>query len=100
MYLRRKVEERTLCHLSVLDFSGERRGLKKRRYESKGQNNKYTTLRDVVTMQIWTAVSPQKKNYNWLPVLREEVDIVVASLKKGESVGVYVILAELLHNIY
>ena len=39
-------------------------------------------MRVVETMLYWTAASPRKK------ILREEVEIAVASLKKGKSAGV------------
>ena len=39
--------------------------LKKKRFSAGGQNiaQTYTTMRVVVTMQFWAAVSRQKKNY-------------------------------------
>ena len=43
-------------------------------------------------MQNWTAVSPRRRS---TPFLREEIEIAVASLKKGKSAGVDNIPAEL-----
>ena len=75
-----------------------------------------TTMRVVVTTQYWTAVSPPPPNNAVLdcsqpppppppppeeehlqPILREEVEIAVASFKKGKSAGVDNIPAELVH---
>ena len=47
----------------------------------------------------WTAASPRKKICNLQPILREEVEIAVASLKKGKSAGVDNIPAELVAEI-
>ena len=46
-----------------------------------------------MTMLYWTAASPSEKHL--LPIIREEVEIAVASLKKGKSAGVDNIPAEL-----
>ena len=50
-------------------------------------------MRVVETMLYWTAASPRKKICK--PILREEVEIAVASLKKGKSARVDNIPAEL-----
>ena len=52
-----------------------------------------TTMRVVETTLYWTAASPPEEDLQ--PILREEVEIAVASLKKGESAGVDNIPAEL-----
>ena len=49
-------------------------------------------MRVVETTQYWTAVSPPEEDLQ--PILREEVKIAVASLKKGKSAGVDNIPAE------
>ena len=56
------------------------------RFSADGQAiaQNYTTMRVVVTMPFWTAVSSQKI-YN---KFREEIEITVASLKKRKSAGV------------
>ena len=50
-------------------------------------------MKVVETMQYWTAVSPPEEDLQ--PILREEVEIAVASMKKGKSAGVDNIQAEL-----
>ena len=50
-------------------------------------------MRVVETTQYWTAASPPDEDLH--PILREEVEIAVASLKKGKSAGVDNIPAEL-----
>ena len=42
-------------------------------------------MRVVVTTQYWTAVSPKEEDLQ--SILREEVEIAVASLKKEKSTG-------------
>ena len=66
--------------------------LKKKRFSADGQNiaQNCTTMRVVETTLYWTAASPDLQ-----PILREEVEIAVASLKKGKSAGVDNIPAEL-----
>ena len=56
--------------------------MKKKRFSADGQNiaQNCTTMRVVEATQYWTAASPRKKICN-----REEVEIAVASLKKGKS---------------
>ena len=49
-------------------------------------------MRVVETMLYWTAASPPEEDLR--PILREEVEIAVASLKKGKSAGVDNIPAE------
>ena len=46
-----------------------------------------------MTIQFWTAISPQKKIYNHL--FHEEVEIAVAALKKGKCAGIDNIPAKL-----
>ena len=60
-----------------------------KRFSSDGQNiaQNCTAMRVVVTTQYWTVVSPRTKSYH-------QVESVVASLKKGKSVGVDNIPAE------
>ena len=69
--------------------------LKNKKFSADEQNtaHNYTTMGVVVTMQFWTAVSPQKKieNQSFVRKLRS----AVASLKKGKSVGVDNIPTEL-----
>ena len=62
--------------------------LKKNRFSADGQNiaQNCTTMRVVETMLYWTAASPPKEDLQ--PILREEVEIAVASLKKGKSAEV------------
>ena len=64
------------------------------RFSADGQNiaQNCTIMRVVVTMLYWTAVSPQEADLQ--PILREKVEIAVASLKKGKSAGVNNIPAE------
>ena len=50
-------------------------------------------MRVVETTLYWTAFSPPKEDLQ--PILREEVEIAVASLKKVKSAGVDNIPAEL-----
>ena len=50
-------------------------------------------MRVVETMLYWTAANPPEEDLQ--PILREEVEIAVASLKKGKSAGVDNIPAEL-----
>ena len=50
-------------------------------------------MRVVETMLYWTAASPPEEDLQ--PILHEEVEIAVASLKKGKSAGVDNIPAEL-----
>ena len=62
--------------------------LKKKRFSADGQNiaQNCTTMRVVETTQNWTEASPRKKDLQ--PILREEVEIAVAALKRGKSAGV------------
>ena len=62
--------------------------LKKKRFSADGQNiaQNCTTMRVVETMLYWIAASPPEEDLQ--PILREEVEIAVASLKKGKSAGV------------
>ena len=57
--------------------------LKKKRFAADGQNiaQNCTTMRVVETTQYWTAASMEE---DLQPILREEVETAVASLKKGE----------------
>ena len=59
--------------------------LKKKRFSADGQNiaQNCTTMRVV---EYWTAASSPEEDLQ--PILREEVEIAVASLKKGKSAGV------------
>ena len=50
-------------------------------------------MRVVETTLYWTAAGPQEEDLQ--PILREEAEIAVASLKKGKSAGVDNIPAEL-----
>ena len=50
-------------------------------------------LRAVETTQYWTAVSPPDEDLQ--PIIREEAEIAVASLKKGKFAGVDNIPTEL-----
>ena len=61
----------------------------KKRFSVDGHNiaQNTTTMRVVETMQYWTAASPRKKICIQSSV-SEEVEIAVASLKKGKSAGV------------
>ena len=67
---------------------------KNMRFSADGQNiaQNCTIMRVVVTMLYWTAVSPQEEDLQ--PILREKVEIAVASLKKGKSARVNNIPAE------
>ena len=69
--------------------------LKKKRFSADGQNiaQNCTTMRVVETTLYWTAASPAEEDLQ--PIFREEVEIAVASLKKGKSAGVDNIPAEL-----
>ena len=60
----------------------------KKRVSADGQNiaQKCTTMRAVETTQYWTVASPPEEDLQ--PILREEVEIAVASLKNGKSAGV------------
>ena len=76
---------------TIQDKSGKCLILKKKRFSANVQNiaQNCTTMRVVETTLYWTAASPWKK------ILREEVEIAVASLKKGKPAGVDNIPAEL-----
>ena len=50
-------------------------------------------MRVMETTQYWTAASPPAEDLQ--PVLCEEAEIAVASLRKGKSAGIDNILAEL-----
>ena len=52
-------------------------------------------MRVVETTQYWTAVCPCPPEKDLQPILREEIEIAVASLKKGKSAGSDNIPAEL-----
>ena len=52
----------------------------------------YTTMRVMVTIKFWTAISPKKKIE---PILREELEIAVVALKKVKSARVHNIPEEL-----
>ena len=77
---------------SSLSRTGQRNVLLKNKSSRQINRIMLRTMRVVMPMQSWTAVSPLKKIYN----LREEVEIAVASLEKGKSAGVDNILAELI----
>ena len=74
--------------------------MKKKRFSADGQNivQNCTSMRVVETTQDWTAAAsppPPPPEQDLQPILREEVEIAVASLKKGRSAGVDNIPAEL-----
>ena len=72
--------------------------LKNKRFSADGQNiaQNCTTTTVAETTQYWTAVSPAEEALQ--PILRDEVEIAVASLKKGKSAGFDNIPAELVHG--
>ena len=78
--------------------------LKKKRFSADGQNTAQncTTMRVVETTLYWTAASPPPPPpptvEDLQPILREEVETAVASLKKGKSAGVDNIPAELVQG--
>ena len=76
--------------------------LKNKRFSADGQNiaQSCTIMRVVIKTQYWTADTPSPPpppphKENLQPILREEIEVVVASLKKGKSAGFDNIAAKL-----
>ena len=69
--------------------------MKKKRFSADGQNiaQNCTTMRVVETTLYWIAANPHEEDLQ--PILREKVEIAVASLKNGKPAGVDNIPAEL-----